>query len=206
AKYWLKLHEKDRVQPIGLYADLNRPEALKLNQQLADAAVTLLKGDSAITRLDYSRPAAIISIGADSVTPFQQQLDGRFPENQLFTLPASAGPGEISRLSDALGRFGQVIVALHDPRMRPQSNLNYSGPVKLLISELAGNGALVCMFANPYALAGLPGIEQSRALLIGYQNNATLQRAGARVIAQQMRASGNLPVTVNSCFRIGYGL
>lgn len=206
AKYWLKLHEKGRVQPISLFAELNRPEAQKLNQQLADAAVTLLKGDSAITRLDYSQPTAIISIGADSITPFQQQLTGRFPENQLFTLPVSAGPEEISRLSDALGRFGQVIVALHDPRMRPQSNLNYSNPVKLLISELAGNGALICVFANPYALAGLPGIEQSRALLVGYQNDATLQRAGARVIAQQLRPSGKLPVTVNSFFRFGDGL
>src|SRR5690606_3436820 len=159
----------------------------KLNQQLADAAITLLKGDSAIRRLDYSQPTAILSIGADKITPFQQQLEGRFPGKQLFALPASAGPEEIARLSDALDRFSQVIVALHDPRTRPHSNLNYSDPVKELVSKLAGKGAFLCLFANPYALAGLPGIEQSCALLVGYQNEATLQRAGARVLAQQLR-------------------
>jgi len=96
-------------------------------------------------------------------------------------------------------------VALHDKRVRPRNTLNYNGTVRLFINELANMNSVFCVFANPYALAGLPGVEQAKSILICYQNDKVMQRAAAKVVLRQLNPSGRLPVTVNSFFRYGDG-
>lgn len=207
AKYWLQL---DRLQPVAienLYDELNNDHALALNQQLADATVTLLKGDSLIQYLDTEARTAIISIGADSLTPFQEELNRYFKHSMSYTVPANATVAEAVEVKKALGSYDQVIVALHDQRLRPQSKLNYNQEVNLLISELAmGKNVVFNVLANPYTLAYLPGIENAGGLLVGYQNDISLQRSLARAIKRELKPSGKLPVTVNAFFKYGDGL
>jgi beta-N-acetylhexosaminidase len=59
------------------------------------------------------------------------------------------------------------------------------------------------VFANAYTIAGLPGIEKSDALLACYQMTDDLQRSAVKVITQQLKPTGRLPVTVNSVFTTG---
>src|SRR5690606_6771594 len=99
----------------------------------------------------------------------------------------------------------QVIVALHDSRIRPRSTLNYNATVRLFINELAGMNTVFCLFANPYSLAGLPGVEQAKSILVCYQNDDIMQRAAAKVMLKRLVPSGRLPVTINSFFRYGDG-
>jgi hypothetical protein len=41
---------------------------------------------------------------------------------------------------------------------------------------------------------------------VAYQNDATLQKAAAKVILNKNQAKGKLPVTINSVFKYGDGL
>jgi len=206
AKYWLQL---DRWQPVptdGLIADLNNEAALALNQRLADAAVTLLKGNDRVKALDPSKKTAIVSIGVSGITPFQQELQAYFKHSLAFVLSANASVSEIAQVSKELASYDQVIVALHDSRLRPQSKLNYNQDVHLFVSELAAKQALFTVLANPYTMATFPGIEQAGAILVGYQNDVNLQKAAAKVWTKSLVPSGKLPVTVNTFFKFGDGL
>ena len=97
-------------------------------------------------------------------------------------------------------------MGVFDQRKRPGSVLDFSQDVKLLIPQLAGMNSIVSVFANPYTIAGLPGIEKAGTLLVNYQNSEDLQRSAAKVIRGTLKATGNLPVTINSFFKNGDGL
>jgi len=206
AKLWLGLDKRKPVALNGIYADVNRATAKNLNQQLADAAVTLLKDDKLIGAIDYTKRTAFISIGTTEVTEFQQQLNGKFDNALDFVISPNATPNDIAKVSVELLRYNQIIVALHDNRKSPQSKINFSGTVRLFINELANMNSIFCVFTSPYALAGMPGIEACKSILLGYQNSTEIQRAAAKVILKQLKPSGRLPVTVNTFFRYGDGI
>jgi len=205
AKYWLGL---DTLQPVnlnGLYSDINRRQTALLNQRLADASVTLLKSDSLIKVLDYTKRTAIISVGVAQISEFQDMLGWRFDNHMNYVLSPKATADDVAAVANELSRYNQVIVAIHDDRIRPRSTLNYNGTVRLFLNELAAMNSVFCVFTNPYALAGLPGVEQAKSILVCYQNDDIMQRAAAKVILRRLTPSGKLPVTINAFFRYGDG-
>jgi len=205
AKYWLGLDKLQPVNVTNLYREVNRRQTELLNQRLADAAVTLLKGDSLIHALDYAKRTAIISVGVSKISEFQNMLEWRFDNHMHYVLSSKATADDVAAVAGELGRYSQVIVALHDERARPRSTLDYNGTIRLFLSELADRNAVFCVFANPYTLAGLPGIEQAKSILMCYQNDIIMQRAAAKVILRRLTPSGRLPVSINSFFRYGDG-
>ena len=66
--------------------------------------------------------------------------------------------------------------------------------------------SIVAVFANPYAVSGLPGIENAKTLIINYQNGIDFERATIKVITSELKASGKLPVTINAFFKNGNGI
>ncbi|MGK6352081.1 glycoside hydrolase family 3 protein [Parapedobacter sp. DT-150] len=205
AKYWLSLDQLRPVALTNLYREVNRPRAEALNQRLADASVTLLKSDSLIKAIDYTKRTAIISIGGAEISEFQKMLDWRFDNQMRYVLSANATADDVAAVANELSRYSQVIVALHDNRARPRSTLDYNTTVRLFINELAHMNSVFCVFANPYSLAGLPGVEQAKSILVCYQNDRIMQRAAAKVILKRLSPTGRLPVTINSFFRYGDG-
>ena len=65
---------------------------------------------------------------------------------------------------------------------------------------------VISVFANPYTLAGLPGIENSGALMVCYQLSDETQRSAVKVITGRLKPTGKLPVTINTFFTTGAGL
>jgi len=66
--------------------------------------------------------------------------------------------------------------------------------------------SVTCVFANPYTIATLPGIEKSGALIACYQMSDDLQRSAVKVITRLLKATGKLPVYVNALFPYGTGI
>lgn len=205
AKYWLGLDKLQAVDTLNLYSDLHRPRAELLNQTLADNAVTLLINEYPIRALNPLKKTALISIGTSEISTFQKEMNKKYLNSINFILPSMANTEDISNLINELKEYEQIIVALHDSRPRPASVLNYNDAVKNFISLIAKE-SIVCSFANPYAIASLSGINNARSLLIGYQNDFTLQKAGAKVLLKEIQAKGRLPITINSFFKYGDGL
>src|SRR5690606_31952717 len=205
AKYWLGLDELKEVDTVNLYSDLHRPKAELLNQTLADNAITLLINEDPIRTLDPLKKTALISIGTNEISTFQKEMNKKYLNSLNFILPSMANAEDISNLINELMEYEQIIIALHDSRTRPGSVLNYNDAVKNFISLIAKE-SIVCSFANPYAISSLAGISRALSLLIGYQNDSTLQKAGAKVLLGEIQAKGKLPITINSFFKYGDGL
>ncbi|MES2377219.1 MAG: glycoside hydrolase family 3 protein [Bacteroidota bacterium] len=207
AKYWVGLSSRKDVDPANLSADLNREPSRQLIQQLSDAAVTLLKGDEQSVRLNPIQKTAIVSIGVDGYTVFQTELSKWTTNSHLFTVNKSTPVADLNRLLNILNQYNKVYVSIHDTRLRPASKLDYSAGVKEFIAALSAHSNVVTtVFANPYTIAGLPGIEKSSALIACYQMSPELQKSAVKVITGQLKPTGKLPVSVNVFFPNGTGV
>jgi beta-N-acetylhexosaminidase len=207
AKYWAGLNNYRDAPTGNVVAAINRPEAKQLVQQLSDAAVTLLKGNEQTLRLNQTAKTAIVCIGSDKITLFQQELARWYPNSMLFVVGKTTPVRDLNLMLTALKKYDQIFVGIHDTRLRPASKLDYNLDIKFLIAQLAAQPKTVMsVFANAYTIAGLPGIEKSGALMACYQNNDELQRAVVKIITGQMRPMGKLPVSVNMFFPTGTGV
>lgn len=206
AKYWSGLSNKQFVNPENIIADLNRPESRQLNQQLADAAVTILNGEAQIKNLDLSKKTALVSMGAPGLTTFQNIIKPLLPNSLIFLLPKDASDSDINNVKAELKAYDQIIVSIHDTRRRPGAVLDYTAGLKTLIADLAGMNSMFTLFANPYSIAGLPGLEKAKTIIVNYQNSGEAQRAAVKVITGELKASGKLPVAVSPGYKNGAGI
>ncbi|MBS1525053.1 MAG: glycoside hydrolase family 3 [Bacteroidetes bacterium] len=207
AKYWAGLNHYRPASPDHLIDDLNRPEARALVQQLSDAAVTLLKGDAGTIQMNPIAKTAIVSIGTEQKTVFQDELSQWYLNNDIFSVGKGAPADQLLELLEKLRQYDQVYISINDTRPRPASNLDYSQGVKLFIEELAARpNSVICVFANPYTIAGLPGIEKCGAVVACYQMSDEMQRAAVKVLTRQIDPQGRSPVRINQYFPSGSGV
>lgn len=204
AKYWAGLNHYNETTIKNLTEDLSRPAAKQFVQQLSDAAVTLIKGDARSLQLNPLKKTAIISIGVNEPTVFQQELTKWYGNSKLFQVSKNSTGAELKAQLEELGQYDQLYISVNDTRTRPASQLDYSSDVKLFIGELAARpSSVVCIFANAYTMATLPGIEKCGALLVCYQMTDDLQLSAVKAITGRLKPTGRLPVTVNSYFKTG---
>lgn len=206
AKYWAGLNLQDTVNERNVLADVTRPETNRLVQQLADASVTMLRGPGLLRSLSPLLRTVVISIGTPEVTTFQKELGAYYHNSVYYSLDKNANASAIAKVLREINMFDQVIIGIHDTRTRPGNGMVLSTDLKAFIKDRAGRNTVFALFANPYNLAALPGLENSKALLVAYQKEDFMQKAAASVIKNQLIPTGKLPVTVNSFFKDGDGL
>jgi beta-glucosidase-like glycosyl hydrolase len=207
AKYWAGLNSYNNVSTQNVSAYLNREPAKELVQQLSDAAVTVLKGSESSFRLNPLQKTAIISIGVNTFTVFERELNKWYANSKMFTIDKNTSSAYLNQVLQMLKDYDQIFVSINDTRTRPQSKLDYSNDVKSFISDLASRkNSVISVFANPYTLAGLPGIENSGALMVCYQMSDETQRSAVKVITGRLKPTGKLPVSINTFFTTGAGL
>ncbi|HWD88835.1 MAG TPA: glycoside hydrolase family 3 N-terminal domain-containing protein [Mucilaginibacter sp.] len=207
AKYWAGLNHYRPTSTEHLIEDLNRQSAKELVQQLCDNAVTLLKGDATTLQLNPIGKTAIVSIGVTGTTVFQKELSKWYLNNDQFIVGKSTSADQLLELLEKLRQYDQVYVSINDTRLRPASKLDYNNGVRIFISELASfPHSVMCVFANPYAIAGLAGIEKSGAIIAGYQMSDEMQRSAVKVIARVIDPKGKTPVRINQYFSSGSGV
>jgi beta-N-acetylhexosaminidase len=206
AKYWAGLNNRQLIQADNIVADLNRPQYTMLNQRLADAAVTILNSDIQIQNFDRRKKTAVLSIGTDQLTRLQLNLRPVLANSMNFILPKNISDAELANVKKELQGYDQIIVGIHDMRKRPAPVLDYNQSLKSFITELAGINSMFAIFANPYSLGGLPGIEAAKTIIMNYQNTSEAQNATFRLITGGLKANGKLPVTINKSFKNGDGI
>jgi beta-N-acetylhexosaminidase len=207
AKYWVGLNNYHETQIKNLEEDLNRPAEKELVAQLSDASITLLKGNAASLQLNPIARTAVVSIGVERPTVFQQDFCHWYANSHLFMIGKNESPADIASLEKVLKQYDQVFISINDTRKRPASKLDYSNDVKQLIAHLAAQkNTVISVFANAYTIAGLPGIEKAGALLVAYQMTDDLQHSAVKVITQRLKPSGKLSVTINGQFKTGDGI
>jgi hypothetical protein len=203
AKYWAGLNVRDSINERNVIADVNRAGSLVLLQKLADASMTLLRGKANISQLSKDRRTVIISLGTPGVTEFQRDLGTHYKNSVFYTLDRNANATAIAKVLRYINVFDQVIIGIHDTRIRPGNGMILSNDLKMFIKDMSLSNAIFALFANPYNLSALPGLENSKGLIVAYQKEDFMQKAAASVIKNQLIPTGRLPVTVNTFFKYG---
>ncbi len=207
AKYDVGLNQYKEISETNLYSDLNSEESKNLNQQLTDSAVTLLKGDTTIQRLNFIKKTALLAIGTNQITPFQLGLQKWFGNNTIFYASKTASAEELNQLLNQLKTYDQVLVGVFDTRTRPYSKLDYKADLKEFTNNVVAlNSSVVTIFANPYTIATLDGLAKCPVLIVGYQNSLEMQQSAVKVISRQLKPTGTLPVNINPAFTFGMGV
>jgi len=198
AKYWAGLGHFSDIPTTHLTEDLNRPEARALMQQLTDSAITALKSDYIPSADDLTKRTSIISIGTPDTTLYQRELQKSCANSTLFSIAKNTAQPKLDSLLQVIKGYDRVIIGIHDMRLRPASKLDFNIGVKAFISQIAAQpNAVISIFANPYTMPGLPGIEKSATLLMGYQKSDEMQRSAVKVITGVLKPTGKLPVKVS---------
>jgi len=205
AKYWAGLNKKDSLDEHHVLADVNRPESLALRQELANAAMTLLKGREVLPQLDKEKRTVIVSLGTPEVTVFQKELGAYYQNAVFYTLDKNANANQIAVVARELAGFDQVIIGIHDTRTRPGNGMMLSADLKMFLKDQSQKNACFAVFANPYNLSQWSGLENSKFLLVAYQKEEFMQKAAASVFKNEVNPNGRLPVTVNTFFKYGDG-
>ena len=207
AKYWVGLNNY-KPKPIpNIAKDLNSSEAKVLKQQMADAAITIIKGTSTFSNTKTMvTKTAILNIGSTNISLFANELKREDVKSTIFVIPKNASLLDVQIIESQLMNFDRIIMAIHDTRKRPLSLLDYNVAVKSFIAKVATEKTTAVVFANPYTIADLPGIENCQNLLVAYQDMDELEIAAAKIINGKLKASGKLPVSINATFKYGLGL
>lgn len=205
AKLWLGLDKGRHTNPNRLYEDLNGPGAKTLVQRIADAAVTLVKSDRGLRRFDRTQETAIVSIGVQEPQEFEKGLARQLSSYTQYVVAGNESEETLKEVLKAARGHRQVILAIHDNRARPRSELDFNAETKDLIDRLAGRRTVTLMFTNPYALNSVD-IMRSSSILVGYQNDDFMQKALLKALLGQIIPSGKLPVTVSDQLPTGSGI
>lgn len=205
AKLWLGLNKYQKVNTNNLINDLNNASSKTLVQRLADAAVTVVKSDRGLRRFDNKRKTAIVSIGIDKAQDFEKGMASQLADYTQIYVKGNETEEQLDSLMKLARDHKQVILAIHDNRSRPRSELELSKDVKLFIDKLAGRRTISVLFTNPYALNSVD-VMRSSSIVLTYQNDDFMQKAAIKLFTKQLKATGKLPVTINKDLKFGDGL
>ncbi|MBY0543258.1 MAG: glycoside hydrolase family 3 protein [Sphingobacteriaceae bacterium] len=205
AKYWAGLNKKQAINQEQVFEEVNRAESIVLRQQMADASMTLLRGRDFIKTLSPSKRTVILNVGTPDVTTFQKELALVYQNSVVYNLKKDANANDIAKVLTEIKADDQVMIGIVDTRTRPGNNIPLSADLKVMLKDLADKNAVFALFANPYNLAGLPGLENAKALIVAYQKEDYMQKSAASVFKNQLITTGKLPVTVNEFFKYGDG-
>ncbi len=206
AKYWAGLAKPYQPDLQNLVSNLNRAEALALNQQLAEEAVTVLASMDGIRSLSKTKKTAIISIGTGAEDVFERGLKNHFTDFISINIAKDAPTINFEQMQHELIGMEQIMVSIHDTRRRPAPTLDFSVIVQEYLAKLNLKSMVTLVFGSPYTLAGLPQPQGKQSLVLGYQNSKEMQEAAIKIVSGTLAPKGKLPVTVNPYFKNGEGL
>ena len=204
AKLWLGLDKYQATAQQNLYADLHRPSAVQLIDELSNAAITALNSTEKLKSFNKELPTAIINIGISANQTFQNELATALTNETQYFVPDSLSKEDMKRLVKEIKKNKQYIIAVHDTRLRPRPTMQLNENVQDLMKKFAKKSILT-LFTNVYALDAVEASKKAKTILLAYQNDAFMQKAAVKTILGQNIATGKLPVTINKKFKYGQG-
>ncbi len=209
------------ISEKNLIADLNTYEAKHLNNNLAQASVTLVKNDHEILplKIKSDNTTALLSIGAPTDNPFHSMVT-TYHALPRFSIQKNHDQNQARAMIKALEDFQTIVISVHNNSMFASRQYGVNQETIDLITTLSTEKRVVLtLFANPYSLSYFKEkVLNIDAILIAYQDGLEFEEAAAQIVAGGRQALGALPVSVDSYFpqhtglhtpsnfRIGFGV
>ena len=113
-----------------------------------------------------------------------------------FALDKKSSKKDIAAVEKQLADYDIVILACHDPRGRSRKDLIAEEHVNVLEGIVKKYHPLLVHYGSPYGLSDLPWKEHLGGLLVAYKDSESNQKAAAKILTGEIKAVGQLPVTV----------
>lgn len=207
AKQWCGLDKNKHVDTHHLYEDLNKPAYEHLNRVLFESALTMLENKKNLLPLKDIGNLKMLSIsfGADTITPFQEQID-LYKEVTHLYYPRLT-PEAQKEILDTIKNYDLAIVGIHKSDKSPWSSYEIKPSLKTFINLLRIKIPIaLTVFANPYSLREFEGVEYCTSVIMAYQNNVYAQQAAAQAIFGGIPMNGRLPVSISNKYKAGHGM
>lgn len=198
-KYIVGLNDYKPVNLENLKERLNPTAALSLNCTLYQSSITVVKNESENLPLHQlvTSPIASLSIGADSKTPFQEQLQA-YHNVPCQTISYSIPKKESDKWSNTLKDYPQLIISIHSSRAAED---------QALLELCKTHQVTLVFFVSPYLMSNFSeSIKFARSVVLAYENTTEMQQSAAEAVFGGINVQGKLPVTVTDLFSEGAGL
>jgi CubicO group peptidase (beta-lactamase class C family) len=125
----------------------------------------------------------------------------------MIQIPRSLSSKEETELFDACEQYDKIIIGFHRTNNNPKRNFGITRQAIAIHSLLSKRQALITViFGNPYVLESFGNIDDTKAIIVGYQDTENTQEAAAQLIFGGIQPTGKLPVRASAQFLAGFGL
>lgn len=206
AKYKLGLNIKPpTLSTYKLDEKLKSKEAIALKYNLYEKAVTLVKDQNRIipVKANAIQKTATLSLGADSKTTFQKELE-KFGIKKHFHAGDALNETTKSKIVNGLNNYETVIIGIHDMSISKKKNFGISQKMFDLIFQLNTNKEIVLViFGSPYSISFFEAIP---TIIAAYEDDELMQQAVVQDLMGVNAINGKLPVTAGQNFPIKTGI
>jgi beta-N-acetylhexosaminidase len=211
AKYDLGLARQRLVDINEIDRVVGSPESVKLANDIASRAVTLVRDDAKLLPLPPDKRIFILGVtnGDDRLfiaRPFLERLRAAGRRFDVAVLDERATPAEINAARTRAARADVVVAALYG-RVRSGAVNSVGLPeagAGLLRDLLQGKKPVVGIsFGNPYLLQAFPELP---VYVVSYGDMPSLQTATARTLIGQAAFTGRLPISLPGLYPRGTGI
>ncbi|MBK6963105.1 MAG: serine hydrolase [Bacteroidales bacterium] len=196
------------IQIAGLAGEINSTASSVITRKADAGAVTLLtdpRGMIPLRSLDTLRIASLM-IGDTALVPFQQMLSSYAPVTH-FNLPKEPDQCQYDSIAQLLEPYNLIISGFVKTSDLPQKNFGVSRSAAAFIDSISLFKPLVMnIFTSPYVLETFRNTDKMLAVLVSYQDNATMQQLTAQALFGGIAITGKLPVTSGNGMACGSGL
>ena len=186
--------------PVDLsqvYARLNAPSAVALNEALEAKALTLLVNKDILPLSPTQalrQEVALLCIGRDEYKAEYRKIAEQY-SLPFFWLPRKHSK-EYASLSTMLQNYKKVIILFGGSNQLAGSKYGVDEKVVEHLRSLARSKPTVLLhLGNPYALDQFGSTDQFKAVLVAYQFTPSTVRSALRACFGEIRCEGMLPVS-----------
>ena len=178
---------------------LNRPEAVWVNRQIEEKALTLLKNEDNILPLNAKTAENTAFLCVDR-KPYQSQYKQIVGEYNLpyFYMDKKISAKEQTNILTKLAPYKQIVVAFGGSNQLGGSGYGIDMSSVRLLNRLAKEKQVILIhLGNPYALNYFDSLTNYRAVIGAYQFTPTTVAAAMKACFGQVVCEGTLPVSIN---------
>jgi len=203
---------KERITPIDQIDRLvSGTDTATLTDEIATAAVTLVRNDANAVPIDKASRTAVLGIsngfdGGFVMNSFAGALRAGGMRLSTGYVQENSTAEQIAAARKAVGEADTVIVGLYG-RVRSGAKNSVGIPengAAILRELLASNKKVIGVsFGNPYVLGSFP---EMKTYLVAYGDMPSLQRASARALLGTQAITGKLPISLPGLHPRGTGI
>ncbi len=208
AKQWAGLNHYSKIKLKNLYENLNTPQVELINRKLTEASLTLLQNKNNILPLQHldSVKIASLSLGYKDLSIFQQMLSN-YASIKHFGVDKDAKQVAFDTLLVQMKEYNPIIIHINNTNNKPDKDFGLTPQVVAMLKALIKeHQVIVNVAANPYILAKMDSLQFADAVIMSYENNDYSESYSAQLIFGGLAASGKLPVTASSFYKLGMGI